>query len=100
MADFTTKRFAEAFDPMVTYVNLLTASEPGGNVLTEGTGRIMEVYVVFPVGGKLHIGRGGIYSQYEFVQPTSNRLTDEQWRQRLDQGQIPPIGDWKTYIAK
>jgi hypothetical protein len=76
------------------------ASEPGGNVLTEGTGRIMEVYVVFPVGGKLHIGRGGIYSQYEFVQPTSNRLTDEQWRQRLDQGQIPPIGDWKTYIAK
>ena len=68
--------------------------------LTEGTGRIMELYVVFPAKGSLHIGRGGIYSQYEFVQPTSNRLTDEQWRQRLDQGQIPPIGDWKTYIAK
>jgi Domain of unknown function (DUF362) len=31
MADFTTKRFAEAFDPAVSYVNLLTASEPGGN---------------------------------------------------------------------
>jgi hypothetical protein len=68
--------------------------------LEEGTGRVMEVYVVYPVQGKLYIGRGGIYSQYEFVQPTSNRLTDEQWRQRLDQGQIPPIGDWKTYIAK
>ena len=68
--------------------------------LTEGTGRIMELYVVFPAKGKLHIGRGGIYSQYEFVQPTSNRLTDEQWRQRLDQGDVPPIGEWKTYIAK
>jgi hypothetical protein len=68
--------------------------------LEEGTGRVMEVYVVYPVQGKLYLGRGGIYSQYEFVQPTSNRLTDEQWRQRLDQGQIPPSGDWKTYIAK
>jgi hypothetical protein len=31
MADFTTRRFADAYDPMVSYVNLLTASEPGGN---------------------------------------------------------------------
>ncbi len=31
MADFTTQRFANTYDPAVTYVNLLTASEPGGN---------------------------------------------------------------------
>jgi hypothetical protein len=31
MADFTTQRFADAYDPVVSYVNLLTASEPGGN---------------------------------------------------------------------
>ena len=31
MADFTTRRFADAYDPLVSYVNLLTASEPGGN---------------------------------------------------------------------
>jgi hypothetical protein len=31
MADFTTRRFVEAYDPAVSYVNLLTASEPGGN---------------------------------------------------------------------
>jgi len=31
MADFTTQRFAEAYDPYVSYVNLLTASEPEGN---------------------------------------------------------------------
>jgi len=30
MADFTTRRFADAYDAAVTYVNLLTASEPGG----------------------------------------------------------------------
>lgn len=31
MADFTTRRFAESYDPAVSYINLLTASEPGGN---------------------------------------------------------------------
>lgn len=30
LADFTTDRFLEAYDPAVTYVNLLTACEPGG----------------------------------------------------------------------
>jgi hypothetical protein len=31
MADFTTRRFVHAYDPAVSYINLLTASEPGGN---------------------------------------------------------------------
>jgi hypothetical protein len=31
LADFITQRFVDAHDPGVTYVNLLTASEPGGN---------------------------------------------------------------------
>lgn len=31
MADFTTKRFADEYDASVSYINLLTASEPDGN---------------------------------------------------------------------
>jgi len=31
MADFTTRRFVNAYDPAVSYVNLLTATEPGSN---------------------------------------------------------------------
>jgi hypothetical protein len=31
MADFTTQRFADAYNPAISYINLLTASEPGGN---------------------------------------------------------------------
>ena len=68
--------------------------------LEEGTGRFMEIYVVFPLDGKLYLGRGGIYSQYEFTQPSGNRLTDQQWQERLNSGQLPDIGDWKSYIAK
>ena len=67
--------------------------------LEEGTGRFMEIYVVFPLDGVLYLGRGGIYTQYEFTQPTSDRLTDEQWRDRLNSNQLPPLGDWKTFIA-
>jgi hypothetical protein len=33
LADFTTERFKNAFDPQVTYVNLLTAAEPGSSTL-------------------------------------------------------------------
>jgi hypothetical protein len=29
LADFTTQRFMKAYDPRITYVNLLTATEPG-----------------------------------------------------------------------
>lgn len=76
------------------------ASAPGGDVLTEGTGRIMEIYVVAPIEGKLVLTRGGIYSQYEFIVNTANRLTDEEWRKRLDSNQTPNLGDWKVFVAK
>jgi hypothetical protein len=36
MADFTTERFARAFDPHSSYVNLLTAAEPGAMNTREG----------------------------------------------------------------
>jgi hypothetical protein len=31
LSDFTTQRVVETYDPAVTYVNILTATEPGGN---------------------------------------------------------------------
>jgi hypothetical protein len=80
--------------------DVATGGEGGNQALEEGTGRIMEIYVVVPIDGKLVLTRGGIYSQYEFIQPTSNRLTDEQWREMLDNGDVPPMATWKTYIAK
>ncbi|MHA1934864.1 MAG: DUF3160 domain-containing protein, partial [Candidatus Thorarchaeota archaeon] len=40
------------------------------------------------------ITRGGTFSYYEFVQPMSDRLTDEAWRDMLDQGLAPSFPDW------
>lgn len=36
LADFTTRRFLDEFDPAATYINLLTASEPGAMNTREG----------------------------------------------------------------
>jgi hypothetical protein len=78
------------------------ATDPNGQVLEEGTGKIFSIYVVVPIDGKLRIAKGGVYSQYEFTWPMSDRLTDEKWRELLnsDSDQVPTLPSWTgTYIA-
>jgi hypothetical protein len=70
------------------------ATDPGGQVLEEGIGRIFEIYVVAPVEGKLVLTKGGVFSHYEFAQPLSDRLTDEAWRAQVDSGKLPALGAW------
>ena len=52
-----------------------------GKVLELGTGKVNEIYVVVPVDGSLRIASGAVYSFYQFEQPASNRLTDQQWQE-------------------
>jgi hypothetical protein len=79
------------------------ATDPGAIpqpvVLEEGVGRINEIHVVVPIvqdDGQvaLQIAKGGVFSQYEFPWPASDRLTDEKWRQMLADGQAPPLPEW------
>ncbi len=77
------------------------ATDPNGQVLEEGTGKISEIYVVVPIDGKLRIAKGGVYSYYEFSWPMSDRLTDKKWRDMLNTGQAPQLPDWtKAFVAK
>ncbi len=104
-----TKMAADPTDPNAPYADdpsdedaavVADVATSQDTALEEGTGRFMEIYVVFPLDGQLYLGRGGIYSQYEFTQPAGNRLTDQQWQSQLNSGQVPALGDWKTFIAK
>jgi len=73
----------------------------GPVVLEEGTGRIFEIFVVVEVDGRPQITKGGVFSYYEFLQPASERLTDETWRQMLDKGRAPPRPKWtNAFIAE
>jgi hypothetical protein len=83
---------SEADKDMALVVDVHTAW--GTTVLQEATGRVGIIYVVVPVGGKLYLSRGGTYTQFEFSHPSSDRLTDEQWREMLNNNEVPPYADW------
>ncbi|MFX1251903.1 MAG: DUF3160 domain-containing protein [Promethearchaeota archaeon] len=54
-------------------------------VLEVATGNPFVIYVVVQnPEGELYLTRGGTYSYYEFKQPMTNRLTDEEWHNKLD----------------
>ncbi len=77
------------------------ATDPNGQVLEEGTGKIFEIYVVVPVDGKLKIAKGGVYSYYEFPWPMSDRLTDKKWREMLNSSQAPQLPEWtNAFVAQ
>ena len=65
-------------------------------VLEVGTGRIDRIFVIVPDDeGQFHVATGGVYSFYEFRQPTSDRLTDEQWWAMLRVGEAPERPAWQ-----
>ncbi|MBU7027123.1 MAG: DUF3160 domain-containing protein [Theionarchaea archaeon] len=57
-------------------------------VLEEGVGNVFAMYVVVKVEGRIYIAEGGVFSYYEFLQPMSDRLTDEQW-QAMEKPDLP-----------
>jgi hypothetical protein len=72
---------------------------PNAVVLEEAVGRVDEIHVVVPVVEAdgttyLQVAKGGVFSYYEFPWPAEDRLTDEKWRQMLDEGQAPPRPEW------
>jgi hypothetical protein len=66
--------------------------------LEECVGLGDEIYAVVEINGLLYIARGGVFSQYEFIQPTSSRLTDEKWQQQLLENEIPAVATWLSKI--
>jgi hypothetical protein len=74
------------------------ASDPDGKVLEEATGHPSIIYVAVSLNGKVVLTEGAVYSQYEFLSNSANRLTDEQWHQLLKDGKTPPLEAWKQRI--
>jgi len=62
--------------------------------LEEGVGHANEIYVVYPLDGKLLLGRGAVFDYYEFIVPVAERMTDEQWQQKLESGSPPQPPKW------
>lgn len=68
--------------------------------LEVATGGAMPIYVILEHGGKPHLLIGSVYSYYEFRQPISARLTDEEWRGQWDEGRVPELPAWSgSFVA-
>ncbi len=63
-------------------------------VLQEAVGNVFEIYVVVEIDGYLKLARGGVFSYYEFTHPASDRLTDENWQNMIDEGKTPKLPHW------
>lgn len=64
-------------------------------VLEEGVGYVNLILVAYKVrDGRIIIGAGPVFSYYEFKQPMDDRLTDEEWRDMLYNGDAPEQAEW------
>lgn len=77
-------------DLMITVRN--NCGIPENQFLHTATGAPNEIYVVYPHEGKLYLGRGGVFSYYEFLD--TERLTDEIGQERVIGGE-PELPVWE-----
>ena len=70
------------------------ATDPNGSVLEVGSGFAHNIYVVFPIDGELHIGRGSVYSFYQFQAPLGERYTDAEFLNRISTGHLDDNWNW------
>jgi hypothetical protein len=75
----------------------IIAAVSGANdrVLEVGIGSVDRIYVVVPLEDKWEAAQGGVFSYYEFVQPRNQRLTDDEWRTKLDGDEVA-MPDWAS----
>lgn len=90
----TDRRMPIIVDLMKVVENTVGLEE--GKILSIGTGKPAEIYVIYPQDGELHMGRGGIFTYHEFL--ADERLTDEQWQKTLLENDME-IPDWYKDIV-
>ena len=61
-----------------------------------GIGRPRLIHVLYPYEGREVLCTGSVLSYYEYWE--RDRLTDEEWKAKLDSPAAPPMPDWLTPI--
>jgi hypothetical protein len=70
-------------------------TEPNlGIVLHEATAHFNPILIVYKHGGDYIAGAGLVFSYYEFKTPLGERMTDSEWLELLDKGNIPERPSW------
>ena len=79
----------------VSFVTDIHTNTQRQQALHVGVGRIFDLWVVVPNrGAGERLTQGGVLSFYEFPHAMSDRLTDQQWAERVDAGKLPAELSW------
>jgi hypothetical protein len=71
-----------------------------GAVIHEGVGNVHLLMIAVDNGPDRMVYAGPVFSHYEFEVPGANRLSDEDWKAKLDAGQKPPSPEWtRSYLV-
>jgi hypothetical protein len=88
----------EEIDPMPVVADVHTDAN-SNTALEEAVGYPYAVYAICEIEGQVFLAKGAGFSYYEFLQPLSQeRLTDEEWRDILDQGEAPDGPVWSNHF--
>ncbi len=69
-------------------------------VLEQGTGHINTLVAAYKLPeGHIVLGAGPVFSYYEFKQPVENRLTNETWREMLE-NDSPSLPQWVESFSR
>ena len=63
-------------------------------VLQIAIGPVHDLYAIIPDGVGDRLTQGGVFSFFEFTQPASQRLTDDEWNDLLDTDDRPRRPSW------
>ncbi len=75
--------YYKAADFPAALVTDIATDPESGECLQIATGHCDSIYVAVPVDGTVRIARGSVYSFYQFRNPVSERMTDDEWRSRI-----------------
>jgi hypothetical protein len=90
---FGEKYFANDLDPVALVTDIATETTTQ-TVLQQAVGAVDTIYVVIPGPIGPQVARGGVFSYYEFAGSSDARMTDSEWRDIVNSGNLPPRPDW------
>lgn len=90
------QKAAIEWDPTVADVH----TDPNSRqVLEVGVGRVDTLFMAVDSEDDVTMYAGPTFSYYQFHQPASDRMTDEQWKQAIQNGKAPARPDWtKSFL--
>ena len=86
------------FEGRISLINIV-AEQLTGWRQEEAIGEPAPIYVVIP-DEPFRLATGAVFSYYEFVNPSEERMTDEEWQELVEQGSQGPQPTWtELFIA-